>query len=46
MSGFELTFTPYPADQFINWDDATYLYGTSDGTSSQSLEFTQDLQEL
>ena len=32
ISGFELTFAPYPADQFTNWDDATYLYGTSDGT--------------
>ena len=42
-TGFEMTFTLYPAEEFTGWPQVTHLYGSKDGMTAQSLDLAQDL---
>ena len=43
ISGIQVTYNPFPADQFTGWDEEVFIFGDSENALSLSLDFTQDL---
>ena len=46
ISGFEVTFEPYPSSEFSGWPAETHLFGNTylNGTYVQEMSFSQDLE--
>ena len=46
VSGFSITLSPYPEEEFTGWPEVTYVFGNIEEGTTETLTFSQDLQEI